>query len=95
MLTGPPTKFHGTRDILQMMIDRGEHLFGDQAAVVGSPSPDDRVEVPDPPHGRRTGFDEQLAAVTADVAPQEVETLLHVDDMSLVLVEREASWGSY
>src|SRR3954452_10815249 len=48
---------------------------------------------PDSPHGRLAGFDQQLAVVATDVEPQEVEAALDVDDVCLVLVEREPSGG--
>ena len=49
--------------------------------------------LPDPPDGRRTRFDQQLAVgVTADLAGEEVESLAGMDDRRLVLVEDQAPW---
>ena len=42
---------------------------------------------PMPSQGRLGWLDQQLALVAADVEPQEVETLVEVDDLRLLLVE--------
>ena len=57
---------------------QGAHLLGEP--------------LPDSPHSRWTGLNQQLAVETTDVEPQEVEPALDVDDAGLVLVEREPSW---
>jgi len=45
---------------------------------------------PEPLDGRPGRLDQQLAVVTADVEPEEVEALAEVDDLRLVLVEGQA-----
>ena len=45
---------------------------------------------PDPSDGRFAGLDQQLAAVAADVEPEEVKALIEGDDTRLVLVEGQA-----